>query len=138
MNKKIFFTLSLFSILFFLSGCGGGGGGGSLSTPPGTNPGIPSVIKLLDVQNIAQTNSTIFLKAKVLDGNGKPLPSVPVTFTNLSSPFGQLSATIANTDATGIATVTLNPESPGFATIAVDLYSGCRADQGQAVCIFYG
>ena len=135
MNKKILFTLSLLSILVFLSGCGGGGGG-SVSAPPGTNSGVPSVIKLLDVQNIAQTNSTIFLKAKVLDGNGTPVQNVPVTFTNLTAPFGQLSATIVNTDANGIATVTLNSAVPGFATIAVELNSAAGQIRDKRTVFF--
>src|SRR4030065_1681429 len=101
MNKKILFTLSLLSILVILSGCGGGGGGGSVSAPPGTNPGVPSVIKLLDVQNIAQTNSSIYLKAKVLDGNGTPVINQPVYITIISG-VGTLSAASINTDANGI------------------------------------
>ncbi len=124
MNKKILFTLSLLSIMVFLSSCGGGGGGGSLSTPPGTNTGVPSVVKLLDVQNIAQTNSTIYMKAKVLDGNGNPVQNVSVTFTNLSAPFGQLSATIANTDTAGVATVTLQSAVPGFLTVLAEINAG--------------
>ena len=123
MNQKILFILSLLSIMVFLNSCGGGGGGG-LSTPPGTNTGVPSVVKLLDVQNIAQTKSTVYLKAKVLDGNGTPVQNVPVTFTNLSAPFGQLSATIANTDATGVAIVTLQSADPGFSTVLAEINSG--------------
>jgi hypothetical protein len=123
MNKNILFILSLLSILVSLSSCGGGGGGG-ISAAPGTNTGVPSVVKLLDVQNIAQTNSTLYLKAKVLDGSGKPVPNVPVNFTNLSAPFGQLSATIANTDATGVATVTLQSAEPGFSTVLAEINAG--------------
>jgi adhesin/invasin len=135
MNKKILFTLSLLSIMVFLSSCGGGGGGG-ISAAPGTNKGVPSVVKLVNVQNIAQTNSTLFLKAKVLDGSGNPVPNVPVNFTNLSAPFGQLSAAIANTDATGVATVTMQSSLPGFATVLAEINSGAGQVRDRLTVFF--
>lgn len=120
MNKKILFTLSLLSILVFLISCGGGGGGGSLTTPPGTNTGVPSVLKLLDVQNVAQTNTTIYMKAKVLDGNGKPVAGQTVYFTKISG-VGTLNAASSDTDTTGVATVTLNSAVPGFSSIMAEV-----------------
>ena len=136
MNKKVFFALSLLSILFFLSSCGGGGSGGDMSAPS-TNPGVPSVIKLMDVQNIVQVGATVYLKAKVLDGNGNPLQNIGVTFTNISTPaFGVLSATGAMTDDKGIATVTLNSSVPGFATIAVSLSSAAGTIRDKTTVYF--
>jgi hypothetical protein len=135
MNKNIFFTLSLLSILVILSGCGGGGGGGSMSAPPGANPGVPSVIKLLDVQNVAQTNSTIYLKAKVLDGTGKPVAGQTVFFTKVSG-TGTLSAASTNTDGNGIATVTLNSPVSGFSTVLAEITAGAGQIRDRQTVFF--
>lgn len=122
--KKIVIVVALIALSFSaLGGCGGGGAGGPL-VPPGENPGVPSVVQLAPSTFIAQTNSSITLNTKVLDGNGIPLANIPVTFTNLSLPFGTLSSTVANTNAYGIATVTLYSTSPGFATILAQVNTG--------------
>ncbi|MDH5203659.1 MAG: Ig-like domain-containing protein, partial [Nitrospirota bacterium] len=122
--KKILIVVALLALSFsVLCGCGGGGASGP-SMPPGENTGIPSVVQLLPSTFIAQTNTFISLHTKVLDGNGIPLANIPVTFTNLSHPFGIMSSTVANTDAYGIATVTLYSTSPGFATILAQVNSG--------------
>lgn len=113
MNKKILFTLSLFSILVFLSACGGGGGG-SVSGPPGGTPDVPAAVRLSVSQFSVQTGSTISLRAKVLDATGKVLPGVSVSF---ASSFGTLSAASAPTNTNGIATVTISSASAGSATI---------------------
>jgi hypothetical protein len=120
--KKFFILLFLVSIVFSMANCGGGSG--SSSSPRGENPGIPTVVQLLPSHYIAQTNAYIYLYAKVLDGNGNPIQDVSVTFTNLSSPFGTLSATSANTDGLGIATVTIRSTSPGFAGVSAKVNTG--------------
>lgn len=121
--NKIVIVLALIALSLGSFSCGGGGAGGPL-VPPGENPGIPSVVQLLPSTFIAQTNSSITLNTKVLDGNGIPLANIPVTFTNLSHPFGTLSATVKNTDSSGIATVTLYSTTPGFATILAQVNTG--------------
>lgn len=117
--KKIAIILALFALSLGAFSCGGGGAGSS-NTPPGENPGIPSVVQLSPSHYIAQTNANITLHAKVLDGNGAPLKGVTVTFTNLSEPFGTLkplAATTAVTNDLGIASMNLSSTTPGFATI---------------------
>ena len=123
MNKKIFFTLSLLSILVFLSGCGGGGGGGSLSAPPGTDVGVTSIVRLFPAKFVAQTGSSITLRAKVLDGKGLGLPNLTVYFENLSS-TGVLSSPSATTNSNGIAEVAIGSLTEGFASILVTVSNG--------------
>lgn len=105
-----------------LAGCGGGGTGSS-AAPPGVNTGVPSVVKLLPVQFIAQTNSFITLKARVLDGNGNAVANYPVSFTNMSL-TGILSAVTATTNSQGNAEVRLSSTTPGFATIVAQVTAG--------------
>lgn len=93
-----------------LIGCGGGGSGG---TPivggggGGTNNGNP-------VMDVALSNSTVSSAAPVTvtatlkDGKGLAAPGVVVSFSTLNGQ-GAFSAATALTDATGVATVTLNP-----------------------------
>lgn len=125
--KKMILLLGVLALSFGAFSCGGGGAGSS-NTPPGENPGTPSVVQLTSSHVIAQTNSTITLHAKVLDGNGLPLKGVAVTFTNLSEPFGVLksasSAMVANTNDLGIATASLSSTTAGFATIVAQVYNG--------------
>jgi hypothetical protein len=141
MIKKFILSLALISIVFSFSGCGGSGGGSS-STPRGVNPGIPSVIKLLDVQNIAQTNSNVFLKARVLDGNGLPVKNEPVTFINLSSPLGTITAlnlntsTVAYTDSFGFATAKIFSSEPGFITVQVEVGEGAGMVRARRTVFF--
>lgn len=124
--KKIILLLAALALSFGAFSCGGGGAGSS-NTPPGENPGIPSVVQLSSSHVIAQTNSNITLHAKVLDGNGIPLKGVTVTFTNLSEPFGvlkPLAATTAVTNDLGIASMNLSSTTSGFATILAQVYNG--------------
>lgn len=121
--KKIILLLAVLALSFGTFSCGGGGAG-SANNPPGENPGVPSVVQLEPTHFIAQTNSSITLHAKVLDGNGAPVKGMPVTFTNLSEPFGILSATVANTDNSGLATVTIMSTTPGFATVIAQVNNG--------------
>jgi len=120
--KKVIILLALSALSLCAFSCGGGAG--SADSPSGENPGIPSVVQLLPSHYIAQTNSSITLHAKVLDGNGVAVPNTPVTFTNLSSPFGVLSSTSANTDNLGLATVTIRSTSFGFATVQAQVNTG--------------
>ncbi|MBI5073619.1 MAG: Ig-like domain-containing protein [Nitrospirae bacterium] len=112
----------LFCLTIILAGCGGGGTESS-SDPGGVNTAIPSVVKLLPVQFIAQTNSFITLKARVLDGNGNAVPNYPVSFTNMSL-TGTLSAVTANTNNAGNAEVRIFSSTPGFATIIAQVTAG--------------
>jgi len=119
--KKIFILFILLALSLFTFNCGGGSG--SSSSPKGENPGEPSIVQLLPAQFIAQTNSIITLHAKVLDGNGAPVKSEPVSFTNLS-PIGTLNSTTAQTNNAGIATVTLKSTTSGFSTVQVEVNKG--------------
>ncbi|MEJ2695318.1 MAG: Ig-like domain-containing protein [Candidatus Sulfobium sp.] len=131
--KKFFLIAILFTLSIAMAGCGGGTG--SSSQPSGVNGGTPSVIQLLPIQTIAQTNSSISLKAKVLDGNGNLLPSVPVTFTNLST-VGSLSSTTANTDRNGIATVSLFSSTSGFSTVQSEVNTGAGMVRDKRTVFF--
>jgi len=130
--KRILLLLAILALTVSVYSCGGGGAASS-NSPSGENPGIASVVQLSPSHNIAQTNASITLHAKVLDGNGAPLSGVPVTFTNLSEPFGVvsgalkllgitkpiaiLSATSVKTDGNGLASVSLRSTTPGFMTM---------------------
>jgi hypothetical protein len=126
--KKVIILFALLALSVGTFSCGNGAG--SANVPSGENPGIPTVVQLLPSHYIAQTNGAyIYLHAKVLDGNGNPIKDVPVTFavtsTNLSSP-PLLSATSANTDELGIATVTISSTSTslGYATVSAQVNTG--------------
>ena len=136
-----------------LAALGCSGGAGSSDTPPGENPGIPSSIQLRPAQFVAQTNSLIFLKARVFDGNGHPLPNVPVTFTNLTGGSSQvlnaasvkyslgragqvLSSASVVTDLDGYATVSLFSSVAGFATIQAELNVGSNQVRDKKTVFF--
>ncbi|MCX7913254.1 MAG: hypothetical protein N2511_01570, partial [Thermodesulfovibrionales bacterium] len=131
-NRILKFSTLLLALVIIAS-CGSGGGG-SLPNIPGTDSGIPSIVQLVPSSFIAQTHGCITLSAKVLDGNGAPVKAVPVTFTNLSHPLGELRHACnpgspivnspINTDSSGIATVYLLSNDPGFATILAQVYVG--------------
>jgi hypothetical protein len=144
--KKYLILFLLVSIVFSMASCGGGGAGSS-SSPPGEDPNVPFLIELRPSQSIAQTNTFIYIRARVLNGNGNPIPNIPVTFTNLSSigelnyakgssihhaltflaklfSVGGLISTGANTDTNGFATVKLYSTTSGFATIQAEVNTG--------------
>ena len=131
--KKIFILFILLALSLFAFNCGGGSG--SSNSPKGENPGEPSVVQLLPAQFIAQTNSSIKLHAKVLDGNGAPVNNIPVNFTNLS-PIGVLSATTAQTNNSGIATVTLKSTTSGFSTVQVEVNKGVSQVRDRKTVFF--
>jgi len=149
MKKIMLFMLLALSLSMF--SCGGGGAG-SADTPKGENPGFPSIVKLSPSQFIAQTNSYIFLHAKVLDGNGKPVDGVRVTFTNLSDPFGKITSAVlrflgvhkaaalntstAKTNSQGIATVKLSSTIAGFATIQAEVNKGAALVRDRKTVFF--
>jgi hypothetical protein len=136
--KKVIILCILLALSFSTYSCGGGAG--SLDSPGGENPGTPSVVRLMPSHYIAQTNSFISLHVKVLDGNGDAVKGVPVTFTNLSEPFGVIQellkfigihksayiveASTVNTNDLGIATVKLTSTTQGFATIQAEVNTG--------------
>jgi hypothetical protein len=139
MKKFIIVCLAL-ALAFSTFSCGGGGGSGSARHPKGENPGEPSIVKLMPSHYIAQTNASISLHAKVLDGNGDPVQGENVTFTNLSEPFGvitsamrflgvsksigTLSSKVVKTDKYGVATARLRATTEGFATVQAEVNSG--------------
>lgn len=131
--KRLLLSAALFILAAALTGCGGGAG--SSSQPQGVNPDVPSVIQVIPIQSIAQTNSYIYVKAKVLGGNGNPLPGVPVTFTNLSL-VGSLSATTATTNQQGLATVTLFSTTSGFSTVQAEINNGAGMVRDKRTVFF--
>jgi hypothetical protein len=120
--KKVIILLALLALSLGTFSCGGNGAG-SADIPPGENPGIPSVVQLLPTHYISQTNAYIYLHAKVLDGNGIPVPNTQVIFTNMSF-IGVLNPTTATTDGLGIVTVTIFSSTPGFSTVQAEVYTG--------------
>jgi len=130
-----------------------GGGAGSSNSPNGENPGVPSVVQLRSSSNAAQTNATVYLHARILDGNGIPVKNERVTFTNLSEPFGViktvlratgirrpvgvLSAPVVKTNSLGIATVKLTSTTSGFATIQAEVNAGAGQVRDKRT-IFFG
>ncbi len=100
----------------FGTGGGGGGGGGVPPPPPPPPPilGAPSLVLTLanPTTGAATTSIPATVRAIVRDAAGVGIPSVVVTFTT-DSTFGVFvpPSGTALTDATGTATVTLNPAS---------------------------
>ncbi len=67
-------------------------------------------------QTLGPSGGTATISARVEDASGGGVAGVPVTFT---TDAGQLSASSATTDATGVATVTLNTSRPAKVTANV-------------------
>ncbi|HWR58594.1 MAG TPA: hypothetical protein VN328_06870 [Thermodesulfovibrionales bacterium] len=151
-NRYSFCIISLIMVLSMLSLSGCGGGAGSSSAPQGETPGVAFKVKLTPSQSIAQTNASILLRAKVLDGNGAPIANIPVTFTNLSEPFGvmksvlqfigvskpktTLSAKVVNTDVNGIAQVSISSTVSGFATVQAEVNNGVELVRDKRLILF--
>lgn len=129
--KRNLMIIALITLCLFAYSCGGGGAG-TTNVPTGENPSLPSELQLQPVQYVAQTGTYIYLKAKVLDGNGMPVTNYAVTFSNLStsgvlSPLtapkasgrraSSSSTVTANTDINGNATATLYSTAQGFVTV---------------------
>jgi hypothetical protein len=131
--KNLTLIASLIFIAFVLSSCGGGAG--SLDPIGGQNPGTPSKVELAPSSFIAQTNGFITFNAKILDGNGKPIPNIAVHFTNLSS-IGVLDKTVAYTNSDGIALANLYSTTPGFATILAQVYTGAGQVRDRRTVFF--
>jgi hypothetical protein len=131
--KKVFTLSILLALSLFLCNCGGGSG--SSNSPKGENRGMPSVVQLLPSHFVAQTNSVITLHARVLDGNGAPVTNIPVSFTNLS-PVGLLSAFSANTNSTGIASVTIKSTTSGFSTVQIEVNAGVSQVRDRRTVFF--
>ncbi len=120
----------LFSISCLLINCGGGSGGSS--SPSGEKPGVPEKVQVLPSHYIAQTNSAIIIRAKILNGNGGPVKNLPVTFTNIS-PIGTLlnmkdapigNRTVIKTNDNGMATLKVRSTTTGFVTIQAEVNKG--------------
>src|SRR5450759_5263148 len=104
MIKKLILMLAVITLGSALFGCGGGNSGSSL--PEGVNPGVVSRVELMATSYVNQTNGYCYLKTKAIDGNGVPIPSRQVVWTNLST-TGVLDTTTSMTNQNGIATATL-------------------------------
>ena len=122
--KKYLILFLLVSIVFSMTSCGGSGAGSS-SSPPGENPGVPFLIELRPSHSVAQTNTFIYIRARVLNGNGNPITGIPVYFTN-RSPIGtfDVNPPVVNTDQYGYATVKLSSTTPGFSTVQAEVNTG--------------
>ncbi|HXX58434.1 MAG TPA: hypothetical protein VEI96_10575, partial [Thermodesulfovibrionales bacterium] len=132
--KKIFLLVALLALSLGANSCGNSASNSVV--PAGENPGTASLVQLFPSQSVAQTNSSISLEAKVLDGNGMPVPFTQVTFTNLSltgtfspasaktSSIKTAASTSAVTNGAGIATMRLSSTTSGFVTIEVEVSSG--------------
>ncbi|MBI5675245.1 MAG: Ig-like domain-containing protein [Nitrospirae bacterium] len=133
--RRILIFIAFFVSIISLISCNSGSS--SSSAPGGVNPGMPSDVQLLPLQYIVQTNSDAFFKARVLDGNGRPVPGVAVTFTNIS-PIGTITAskavktgsvsksgtTVANTNSLGYATARVWSPNAGFVTVQAEVDAG--------------
>jgi hypothetical protein len=142
MIKKFILPFALIALLFSLANCKGSGGGSS-SAPGGVNTGIPSVVSLDAVQSIVQSNSSAYFKVRVLDGDGLPVKNEPVTFTNLSSPFGTLTAVgtlsaqaVSHTDRQGYATARYWSPTSGFGTVQAEVMSGAGLVRDRRTVFF--
>ncbi len=133
MIKRLLVSVLLSALAIGVAGCGGGAG--SSMEPVGVNPTIPSVVQLLSVNQIAQTNTSIQFKAKVLNGNGNVMPDTTVVFTDLSL-LGVLSSTSAKTNAQGIATVSLFSSTSGFATLQAEVDTGSGKVRDKRIVFF--
>jgi hypothetical protein len=131
--KKFFILLFLVFITFSMANCGGGSG--SSSSPRGENPDVPFIIQLRPSQYVAQTNTFIYMHARVLNGNGNPIRDVPVTFTKLSS-IGVLDQTVSNTDGSGYATVKLLSSTDGFIIVQAGVSGGSGQIRDQRTVYF--
>lgn len=118
MIKKLILILAVITLGIALFGCGGGNSGSSL--PEGVNPGVVSRVELMATSYVNQTNGYCYLKTKAIDGNGVPIPSRQVVWTNLST-TGVLDTTTSMTNQNGIATATLYSTTAGFATIQAEV-----------------
>jgi len=131
--KKVFIIVALLAFVFSFAGCGGGSG--SMDSPKGENPGKSTLVELTPSHFVSHTNSDITLHAKVLDGNGNPVKNKPVRFTNLS-PIGTLDKITDNTNAAGIATVTLHAHEVGFATVQAEVNEGLNQVRDRRTVFF--
>ena len=106
------FLLLCFSALLLMAVAACGGGGGSAGTPilggGGSNAQPKMTIELSTSTVTAATPATV--KARLVDTTGAPVPGSVVTFATLGG-LGVFSASTALTDASGIATVTLQPRT---------------------------
>jgi len=139
--KKFLLLLIIVPLVFFIQSCGKGAGSGY--TSPGSGQGSPVYIKLKPSRYAAQTNGCIEFYAEVHDAQGELLANIPVTFTNLSEPFGQLldrcggteinPPVVINTDGWGRARVTLYSTTPGFASVLAQTYIGAQPRDTKTV-----
>ena len=124
MIKRFFLSIAVLTFAFAFIGCGGSGEGTrSSSAPPGTDTGVPSVVKLSPANFVALANSSITLSAHVLDGNGTALQNITVVFTKVSG-TGVLSALSAITNSNGIASVVIASSVAGFSSVMAEVSSG--------------
>ncbi|MBE2261696.1 MAG: Ig-like domain-containing protein [Burkholderiaceae bacterium] len=129
--RQIKYLLAVF-LTGLLVACGGGGGN------PGTNPFLPpptstspaTPTAAVAIYNSAGTSVTSIsvgsaytAKATILDGSGKPVSGVLVTFSLSGASIAVLSPSTALTDSNGVAQVAISPasiSSIGAATLAAN------------------
>lgn len=104
--------LRCLSVVMLLAVAACGGGGGSAGTPVvgggGTGAQPRLTLELSTATVTASAPATV--TAKLVNAAGAPLPGVVVTFASLGG-LGTFSSPTALTDAAGVATVTLQPQT---------------------------
>ena len=96
-------------LLLALSACGGGGNAGTPVLGGGTNGANPTLTVELSTNTVtAAAPATV--SAKLLAAGGAPMPGQVITFSTVNG-LGSFSSTTALTDASGLATVTLQPKA---------------------------
>lgn len=93
-----------------------GGASGKLENLKIGSAAAERVLVSASPQTLGPAGGSATISARVEDGAGSAVPGVPVTF---STDTGTLSASSATTDASGVATVTLNTSRPSKVTANV-------------------
>ncbi len=112
MSKKLYVLLL---VLVLNSGCGNGSTGSPLYAPTGSPSGVPAELVLTTSAVITSINNTVSLEARILDGNGKGVGNVVVTFA--STGVGALASSSATTNSEGYASTTIYSGAAGSAAI---------------------
>lgn len=124
-TRLLYFLIISSLLIFLLQACGDGGTAGDADSPDGLGAGVPTKIVLVPSQYIARTGGVIRLQAKVIDGNGRPIAGLTVSFANRTS-VGALSAPSALTDEGGVAVVELTSPATGYAVVEASAPSGLK------------
>jgi len=131
--KRFLVLITLLALTLGNFSCGGSGAG-SADQPAGQNAGVVMSVELT-AQSVAQTGTSVFMYAKLLDGNGTPVSNQAVIFRNLTG-VGVLSAPSATTDASGVAKVNLSASAQGFVTVQAE-FSTMAGQWWQRTSVFF-